>query len=210
MDKPITFNEWLGTQGNMVLLHANCCRIAFEGGQQSMQAKVEEQAQEIADLKSLIQGHELRHQQNLSIKQKLTRRSEELQEEFAEDERFLKEQIKDKDLKISNLEYQQGMDKELIQSLQSKSEKLETKLKQAYEDVDTFATAHEALEQRVDRDRSLIQFTQRANKDLIAGRDELQKRVDAALAVLTEYYTGSYDESPDLVVDIEQALKGEG
>ncbi len=42
MDKPITFNEWLGTQGNMVLLHANCCRIAFEGGQQSQQAKVEE------------------------------------------------------------------------------------------------------------------------------------------------------------------------
>ncbi|WP_115611338.1 hypothetical protein [Acinetobacter baumannii] len=26
----------------MVLLHANCCRIAYEGGQQSMQAKVEE------------------------------------------------------------------------------------------------------------------------------------------------------------------------
>ncbi|MDC4679848.1 hypothetical protein ACT4XR_14495 [Acinetobacter baumannii] len=38
--------------------------------------------------------------------------------------------------------------------------------------------------------------------------EELQKRVDAALAVLTEYYTGSYDESPDLVVDLEQALKG--
>ncbi|MDC5544374.1 hypothetical protein OHX02_00555 [Acinetobacter baumannii] len=37
--------------------------------------------QEIANLKSLIQGHELRHQQNLSIKQKLTRRSEELQQE---------------------------------------------------------------------------------------------------------------------------------
>lgn len=46
---------------------------------QHQQAKVEEQAQEIANLKSLIQGHELRHQQNLSIKQKLTRRSEELQ-----------------------------------------------------------------------------------------------------------------------------------
>ncbi|WP_409250560.1 hypothetical protein [Acinetobacter baumannii] len=42
MDKPMTFNEWLGTQGNMVLLHANCCRIAYEAGQQSMQAKVEE------------------------------------------------------------------------------------------------------------------------------------------------------------------------
>ncbi|MBJ9771375.1 hypothetical protein [Acinetobacter baumannii] len=53
---------------------------------------------------------------------------EELEEEFAEDERFLKEQIKDKDLKISNLEYQQGMDKELIQTLQSKSEKLQKRV----------------------------------------------------------------------------------
>ncbi|HHP6694090.1 TPA: hypothetical protein ACSE6T_001334 [Acinetobacter baumannii] len=42
MDKPMTFNEWLDTQGNMVLLHANCCRIAYEAGQQSQQAKVEE------------------------------------------------------------------------------------------------------------------------------------------------------------------------
>ncbi|WP_425286227.1 hypothetical protein [Acinetobacter baumannii] len=41
MDKPITFSEWLGTQGNMVLLHANCCRIAYEAGQQSQQKKVE-------------------------------------------------------------------------------------------------------------------------------------------------------------------------
>lgn len=41
MDKPITFSKWLGTQGNMVLLHANCCRIAYEAGQQSQQAKVE-------------------------------------------------------------------------------------------------------------------------------------------------------------------------
>ncbi|KCY49802.1 hypothetical protein J715_1507 [Acinetobacter baumannii 1571545] len=53
MDKPITFNEWLGTQGNMVLLHANCCRIAFEGGQQSQQAKVEE-LQKRVDQQGLI------------------------------------------------------------------------------------------------------------------------------------------------------------
>lgn len=46
------------------------------------QAKVEEQAKEIENLKSLIQGHELRHQQNLSIKQKLTRRSEEPQKQI--------------------------------------------------------------------------------------------------------------------------------
>lgn len=50
MDKPITFSEWLGTQGNMVLLHANCCRIAYEAGQQSMQAKVDE-------LKATIKGN---------------------------------------------------------------------------------------------------------------------------------------------------------
>ncbi len=49
MDKPITFNEWLGTQGNMVLLHANCCRIAFEGGQQSMQSKVEELQKQLSE-----------------------------------------------------------------------------------------------------------------------------------------------------------------
>lgn len=35
MDKPMTFNEWMGKQGNLALVHANCCRIAFEGGQQS-------------------------------------------------------------------------------------------------------------------------------------------------------------------------------
>ncbi|HEM7108989.1 TPA: hypothetical protein U2K45_000297 [Acinetobacter baumannii] len=55
---------------------------------QHQQAKVEEKAQEIANLKSLIQGHELRHQQNLSIKQKLTRRSEELQKRVDELERM--------------------------------------------------------------------------------------------------------------------------
>lgn len=53
MDKPITFSEWLGTQGNMVLLHANCCRIAYEAGQQSQQAKVEE-LQKRVDQQGLI------------------------------------------------------------------------------------------------------------------------------------------------------------
>ncbi|QXA07959.1 hypothetical protein I6L27_01870 [Acinetobacter pittii] len=39
--------------------------------------------------------------------------------------------------------------------------------------------------------------------------EELQNRLDKALEVIMEYYTGSYEESPDLVVDLEQALKGE-
>lgn len=38
----MTFNEWMGKQGNLALVHANCCRIAYEAGQQSQQAKVEE------------------------------------------------------------------------------------------------------------------------------------------------------------------------
>ncbi|WP_213071701.1 hypothetical protein [Acinetobacter baumannii] len=70
---------------NRYKVNADGCLISvvFLNGRweawQSQQSKVEEQAQEIANLKSLIQGHELRHQQNLRIKQKLTRRSEELQ-----------------------------------------------------------------------------------------------------------------------------------
>lgn len=77
MDKPMTFIGWCSSNGKIP--YSVGIEEAYEAGQQSQQAKVEEQAQEIANLKSLIQGHELRHQQNLSIKQKLTRRSEELQ-----------------------------------------------------------------------------------------------------------------------------------
>lgn len=52
MDKPMTFNEWLGTQGNLALVHANCCRIAYEAGQQSQQAKVEELQKRVDELKA--------------------------------------------------------------------------------------------------------------------------------------------------------------
>ncbi|MEN8419346.1 hypothetical protein ABFO76_03505 [Acinetobacter baumannii] len=102
-----------------------------------------------------------------------------------------------------------------FQHQQAKVEELETKLKQAYEDVDTFATAHEALEQRVDRDRSLIQFTQRANKDLIAERDKLQKQIDAleksyfVLARIKSIASKNLLESI-LIKEVRQALKGEG
>nr|EHZ6760434.1 hypothetical protein [Acinetobacter baumannii]EHZ7942085.1 hypothetical protein [Acinetobacter baumannii]EKU8073835.1 hypothetical protein [Acinetobacter baumannii]EKV2719974.1 hypothetical protein [Acinetobacter baumannii] len=196
MDKPITFNEWLGTQGNMVLLHANCCRIAFEGGQQSMQAKVEELQKQLSEYIFVAETID-----EMYVKE--VKSSEELQEEFAEDERFLKEQIKDKDLKISNLEYLQGMDKELIQTLQGRSKALQDKvndLQKQYDQHDKWL---------LERNRDCNELYN-INAKHVAEKAELQKRVDAALAVLTEYYTGSYDESPDLVVDIEQALKGEG
>lgn len=92
-----------------------------------------------------------------------------------------------------------------IAAQQAKVEELEGKLKQAYEDVDTFATAHEALEKHVERDRSIIQFTQRANKDLIAERDELQKRVDAAIKCADLNFWNA-----NTVKAMVEALKGEG
>ncbi|MBJ9481182.1 hypothetical protein [Acinetobacter baumannii] len=49
MDKPMTFNEWMGKQGNLALVHANCCRIAYEAGQQSQQAKVEELQKQLSE-----------------------------------------------------------------------------------------------------------------------------------------------------------------
>lgn len=90
---------------------------------------------------------------------------------------------------------------------------LQGKLKQAYEDIDTFATAHEALEQRVDRDRSLIQFTQKANKDLIAERDELQKRVDQQGLIIVKVMSIASDLQKswsmfEIGKKLEQALKG--
>ncbi|MDC4705159.1 hypothetical protein NQ847_06655 [Acinetobacter baumannii] len=39
----------MGKQGNLALVHANCCRIAYEAGQQSQQAKVEELQKRIDD-----------------------------------------------------------------------------------------------------------------------------------------------------------------
>lgn len=88
---------------------------------------------------------------------------EELKEEFAEDERFLKEQIKDKDLKISNLEYQQGMDKELIQTLQCKVEKLQKQLSEyifVTETIDEMyvkeVKSSEELQKRVDQQGLIV------------------------------------------------------
>ncbi|WP_336014744.1 hypothetical protein [Acinetobacter pittii] len=85
------FNEEFGFYPNMGMTVADLVW-------QHRQAKVGEQAQEIANLKSLIQGHELRHQQNLSIKQKLTRRSEELQKRV--DALIQKYKDEDRELKL--------------------------------------------------------------------------------------------------------------
>lgn len=135
-----------------------------------------------------------------------------LQEEFAEDERFLKEQIKDKDLKISNLEYQQGMDKDLIQTLQGRSAALQDRV-------------NELQKQVIDQGQRFNEQAQRV-KDLEHKNGELQKRVDAAtrkwVAVtsiattcpnqLPDEFFKKLDELHDALcgVGLEQALKGEG
>lgn len=36
------YSEWMGKQGFDVLRHANCCKIAFNGGWESQQSKVDE------------------------------------------------------------------------------------------------------------------------------------------------------------------------
>lgn len=79
MDKPITFNEWLGTQGNMVLLHANCCRIAYEAGQQSMQAKVEELK---ASHHGEVIGHEVHFKKIKQERDELQKRVQFLEQEL--------------------------------------------------------------------------------------------------------------------------------
>lgn len=64
------------------------------------------------------------------------------------------------------------------------------------EQFNAYAKGNEFLKQKARADKNQKRI------------DELQARVDAANAVIHEYYTGSYQESPDLVVDLEQALKG--
>lgn len=41
MSEVKSFNQWMVDQGFNAIRHANCCRIAYEGGQQSMQTKVD-------------------------------------------------------------------------------------------------------------------------------------------------------------------------
>lgn len=48
------YSEWLGKQGFNVLLHANCCKIAFNGGWESRQTEVDELTLQVAEMKSRL------------------------------------------------------------------------------------------------------------------------------------------------------------
>ncbi|HAV2721767.1 TPA: hypothetical protein OUK22_003798 [Acinetobacter baumannii] len=80
------------------------------------------------------------------------------------------------------------------QSQQAKVEELEGKLKQAYEDVDTFAEAYERE----------CGFKAQLAKD----KAELQKRVDAVIIEIENMYL-SGAIGFDTVKKLEQALKGD-
>lgn len=143
---------------------------------------------------------------------------DELQEEFAEDERFLKEQIKDKDLKISNLEYQQGMDKELIQTLQGRCSALQDKVNGLLKRVDDLErmfeikwTDEQIAPQRHSGDRIVY-------GDCVLGKFSIWWRTWKAwdrpgLEINDEFIAEARDveEAKQLAKEyLEKALKGEG
>lgn len=55
----MTFNERMGTQGKMALVHANCCCVAYEAGQQSQQVKVEQLKNQLKSAGYTDKGGEL-------------------------------------------------------------------------------------------------------------------------------------------------------
>ena len=88
-----------------------------------------------------------------------------------------------------------------LQHQQSKVDELQAKLDQAYEDIETFATAHQRE----------CEFKNQFAKE----KYELQKRVDAALKLLVEnsidFYEAFESGKNSRIVDadeLEQALKG--
>ena len=48
------YSEWMGKQGFDVLRHANCCKIAFNGGWESRQTEVDELTLQVAEMKSRL------------------------------------------------------------------------------------------------------------------------------------------------------------
>ena len=47
-----SFDEWMSTIGINAFRHANCCKIAYEAGQQSRQAEIDELKQEVKKWKA--------------------------------------------------------------------------------------------------------------------------------------------------------------
>lgn len=173
---------------------------------QYQQAKVDEQAQEITNLKSLIQGHELRHQQNLSIKQKLTRRSEELQKQNA----WLSDIAERENKRANKLQEENVFTTVLLGKVEKQKAELQKRMdKLSYEFNDFKLRAHHISVQKLDADAFYDYEKKRA--------DELQKRVDSLekaefkLAQVKAILQNNPKLLESILIKkIEQALKGEG
>ncbi|WP_407477829.1 hypothetical protein [Acinetobacter baumannii] len=73
----------------MVLLHANCCRIAFEGGQQSMQSKVEELEGKLKQAYEDVDTFAEAHERECGFKAQLAKDKAELQKRV----KFLEQEL---------------------------------------------------------------------------------------------------------------------
>ena len=90
------FEEWISTIGINAFRHANCCKIAYEAGQQSRQAEVDEQQKRIDSIKtkSIEQALKLssmseRNNKQAEIIKEQRKLIDELQLKVSEDSRIL-------------------------------------------------------------------------------------------------------------------------
>ncbi len=131
----MTFNEWMGTLGNNALVHANCCRKAYEAGQQSQQAKVEELNQELHlvldnwnDLTRAI--HARTNGTAVAEARQLYGKVEELQKQFDQHDKWLGERNKDVqelyDINVKHVAEKAELQKRVEEAIQAINEYYES------------------------------------------------------------------------------------
>lgn len=100
------------------------------------------------------------------------------------------------------------------QSQQAKVEELEGKLKQAYEDVDTFAEAHECecgFKTQLAKDKAELQKRVEWLEDRLKATDTLSKMRAAVIGSFnTQEFNSRTRRKMMILKQAEQALKGEG
>ncbi|WP_320156996.1 hypothetical protein [Acinetobacter baumannii] len=102
----------------------------------------------------------------------------------------------------------------MYQHQQAKVEELEGKLKQAYEDVDTFAEAHErecGFKAQLAKDKAELQKRVEWLEDRLKATDTLSKMRAAVIGSFnTQEFNARTRRKMMILKQAEQALKGEG
>ncbi|HEM7080266.1 hypothetical protein [Acinetobacter baumannii] len=103
---------------------------------------------------------------------------------------------------------------QMYQHQQAKVEELEGKLKQAYEDVDTFAEAHErecGFKAQLAKDKAELQKRVEWLEDRLKATDTLSKMRAAVIGSFnTQEFNARTRRKMMILKQAEQALKGEG